>query len=375
MLAILALYKAKITYDDLVSLMYDNAAIVPDALAEVQEMFIQVERAGDKPLYRLNDLTRAFVLDAAKELDRHDSLKARVQKFVTNVYADSAELSAIVRQVERAVEAAKKGDESALRTTWTSLQQAKSDSVISEDPRFMAACGYVALHLSPPNMADAREYFQNSFKMRHGPELKYVRDWFVAEQRLDGADYHTALINELVSKTREYDDAVRLEFMSRRAVTLYNLASGSVWSEPEKALSRLYESIRLHALGFQATYRDDTKQAYLFQRHFTNSTFLLKNLLMKAGKLDDLIGYLADLTRLPGAKLDPLLGPIREVAASSVEVTRPTEAPRAAGRMLHLGRVLAEADCWLDRAVKDQCVAYCYEAAGQLNKKRSEAKR
>lgn len=372
LLALLALYKAKISYEDIVALMYDNAAIVPDAMAEVQEMFVQVEREGDRSLYRLNELTRAFVLDAARELDNYSALKTRVSKFVTNIYADSPELRRVLGRAERLLaQSLDEADPQAAELAWALLMQAKDNASIREDPRFMAACGYAALHLQPIKIADAREYFQNSFAMRHGPDVQYVRAWFSAEQKLDGADHYTDMIYRLVDGAREYDDAIRLEFLSRRATTLYRLAQDGFYSDPEKSLNRLLEAIRLHAKGYNLTSSDNTKQAYLFERNFTNSTFVLKNYLIKAGRFDDLVTHLAELTKLPGAKLDPLLEPVREVAAAAVAYSSPAQAPRAAGRMLYLGQVLRGADCWFDRAVRDQCAAFCFEAAGVLNKKRT----
>ena len=376
LLAVLALYKSKITYEDVIALMYDNAAIVPDAFAEVQEMFIQVERVGDKSLYSLNDLTRAFVLNAANELNNFTALRARVQKFVTNIYADSSELNRLLRQVERLIEVAhRESNPHAAKSAWSALMQAKEDHIIREDPRFMAACGYVALHVQPTNMADVREHFQNSFAMRHNPDIRYVREWFTTEQRLDGADHFTSMIFELVSQAKGYDDAIRLEFMSRRAATLYVVAKDGFWAEPERSLSRLVESIKLNAEGYRRTISLNTKQAFFFQRNFTNSTFALKNHLSRAGRFDELISYFVDFARLPGAKLDPLLEPIHEVAAAVVTMASPAQAPRASGRMLHLGQTLRSADCWLDSAVREQCVTYCFDAASMLNKKRPAPKR
>lgn len=375
LLAVLALYKGKITYDDIVALMYDNAAIVPDALAEVQEMFVQVERQGSESLYHLNELTRSFVLDASKELDNHSALKARVSKFISNIYADSPELSRLLNRVERLIAQAKReNDEAAVDLAWSLLMKSKEVAQIREDPRFMAACGYVALHLRPANIADARDYFRNSFSMRHGPEVQYVREWFMAEQRLDGADHYTALIFQLVQNSRQYDDAVRLEFMSRRAATLYLIARDGFFSDPEKSVSRLIESIKLNANGYRLTASANTKKAYMFEKNFTNSTFALKNHLLRAERFDDFVTFIIELTKIQGVKLDPLLDPIREVASAAVAFSSATQAARAAGRMLHLGTTLRSADCWLDRGIRDQCVAYCFEANGQLTRKRALAR-
>jgi len=372
LLALLALYKAKITYEDIVALMYDNAAIVPDAMAEVQEMFVQVDREGERSVYRLNELTRAFVLQAATELDNYSALKARVSKFVTNIYADSPELNRLLHRVERLLSESKRdNDPQIAQMAWLALMQAKDNAIIREDPRFMAACGYAALHLSPANIADARDYFQNSFSMRHGPEVQYIREWFIAEQKLDGADHYTGLIYQLVDNAREYDNSIRLEFMSRRATTLYNLARAGFYSDPEKSIARLLDAIRLHAQGYRLTASDNTKQAYMFERNFTNSTFVLKNYLIRAGRFDDLVTHLVELAKLPGAKLDPLLEPVREVAAAAVTYSMPDQAARAAGRMLFLGQTLRGANCWRDTTVRDQCVAYCFDAAGELNRKRT----
>lgn len=374
LLALLALLKTKISYDDLIALMYDNAAIVPDALDEVQEMFVQVERTGDRSTYRLNDLTRSFVLEAAQELDRYTGLRSRVQKFVTNIYADSPELNKLLRNVDRLLRGARlHGDTTSTAEAWRMLMAAKSSDAIREDPRYMAICGYVALMLSPPNMAESRDYFQNSFAMRHGPQPEYVREWFIAEQRLDGADYWTNRIFELVQQAKDYDETVRLEFLSRRAVTLYNLAKDGFVSEPEKSEIRLVQAMHLHGKGYQITYSDDTKQASMFERNFTNTTFLLKNLLVRAQRTDDLIDYIIGLSKSRDVKLDPLLEPIRELARWAAHFTKPGNLARAEGRLQFLAKSLGTAECWFDGAIKELCVSYCSDAAAELNSKRKKA--
>ena len=375
LLALLALYKGRISYDDLVALMYDNAAIIPDALAEVQELFVQVERSGESSSYRLNDLTRTFVLEAATELDRYNALKSRVQKFVTNIYAESPELNSLLRNVDRLVRSsAIHSDPSYTQDAWRQLMAARDNDAVREDPRYMSACGFVALRLSPPNMADARQYFQNSFAMRHGPDLEYVREWFLAEQRLDGADFYTGRIYDLVSQAREYDETVRIEFMSRRAVTLFKLAKDGFYNEPEKSLNRLIEAMKLHAHGYKLTYQDDTKQAIMFQKNFTNTAFLLKYHLSRAGRIDDMITYILNLAAIRGLRLDPLLEPVREIAQSIVQVSRPPDYPRLVGRLQFFGKTLGSADCWVDKRIRDQCVSYCTDAAQEMTRRRTKTR-
>jgi hypothetical protein len=311
------------------------------------------------------------VLEAARELDRFSGLQSRVQKFVTNIYADSPELNSLLRKVDRLIKGAMQHADPSLTTeAWRSLMSAKSSDAIREDPRFMSACGYVALKLYPPNMADAREAFQNSFAMRHGPNPEYVREWFIAEQRLDGADFWTQKIFDLVQQAREYDETVRLEFLSRRAVTLYNLAKEGFASEPEKSEARLTQSMRLHGIGFRLTYSDNTRQAAMFERNFKNTTFLLKTHLVRAGRLDDLIDYMIGLTKSGDVKLDPLLDPVREISRDSVIYTRSQNFARAVGRLQYFARTLSIADCWVDKSIRDQCVTYCNDAAREINSKK-----
>jgi hypothetical protein len=371
LLALLALYKSKIVYDDLVALMYDNASIVPDALAEVQEMFVQVDRSGDRTTYRLNELTRSFVLDTSKELDMYSGLRSRVQKFITNIYADNEDLNTLLRAVHRHIRVSREyADPAPTAEAWRMLMAAKANDSIREDPRFMSVCGYVALSLDPPNMSEARDYFQNSFAMRHGPDATYVRDWFIAEKALDSADKWTEKIYELVWQAKEYDESIRLEFLSRRAVTLYNIARNGFAIEPEDSLIRLIQAILLHGLGYKLSYQDGSRQSALFERNFTNSTFYLKTCLLRANRLDEMIDHLSDMIKNKSIKLDPLIEPIRELARDFVRYTLPQNYARAAGRLQHLGRILNSVDCWVDRTLIELVVGYCIASANELDQLR-----
>lgn len=370
LLCVLALYNGAISYDDLVALMYDNAAIIPDALSEVQEMFVEVERRNDISFYKLNELTRSFVSHASKQLDRYSGLRTRVQKFRTNIYADDVNLNSLLRRVDRLIARARfDGDKTAGEQAWSSLMDARSDDATREDPRYMAACGYAALNMSPPNISEAREYFKNSFAMRHAPEESYIRQWFMEEHRGDAADIWTDVIFKLVNGARGYGEELRMEFLSRRASTLYNLARDGFYTEPQRSLDRLIESMKMHALGFSRTCGTDTKQAIMFQRNFTNTAFYLKNRLQKAESLDSFLTSILELTKVHEMKLDPLLEPVRELCLDYLDLADAKSMARAAGKLTHFAKVLGESSCWIDQAIRMQCRRYCDDAVKELHRR------
>ncbi len=66
-LAVIALYGGPLTFDDLLACDCYDEIRVRDALADIREMFLQLNEVGTETTYQLGVLTRAFVYQRIEE--------------------------------------------------------------------------------------------------------------------------------------------------------------------------------------------------------------------------------------------------------------------------------------------------------------------
>jgi hypothetical protein len=354
LLAVLSLYGKPIAYDDLLDIMQFDAARIHDAIAAVQEMFLKVESKGESNIYQLSPLTQSFVESAAKQLDIYAMIKTRVQKFKSNIYAEDPALSRLSGRVLKLLrESESSNSVTAAIEAWNMLTGVEHDYSITQDPRYMALCGYAALHQQPPRLAEARTYFESSFAMRYSPDLSFVRAWHNVERDAGMGDQLTSRILKLVTESKGYTEANRIEFASKRAVFLYNLARDNISVEPERSVERLQESLYLHghAYLFLSQTRDPgLGRGILYMR---NTAFYLFQQLQRAGRIDDIIESVRKISSSPRVSLDPIEEPLTTalVQLARINALR-AERQRWAGKLVTLSKELQAEGIWVENAVK-----------------------
>lgn len=368
LLAVLSLYGKPIIYDDLVDLMHFDAASIHQAITAVQEMFLKVDRQGDSSTYQLSPLTQSFIESAASKLDIYAMIKARVQKYKSNIYAEDPALSRLSGRVMRLLtESLRSNSIIAAQEAWHLLMDDSHDHAITQDPRYMALCGFAAVRQIPSRLVEARTYFENSFAMRYSPEIRFIREWFYIERTSDMGDQYTSLILKLVKSSRGYSDSVRAEFISKRASFLYNLARQNILLEPERSVERLKEALSMHSEAYRVMARNSdpaTAQCGIYTR---NTAFYLFQQLARARRLDDVIAALNDVSSASGAALDPIEEAIMMALSSFMQVNAPkSERQRWAGKLVNLGKILNVNRLWLDGRVAVRVKGLLDHTASQL---------
>jgi hypothetical protein len=368
LLTVLSLYGKPISYDDLVDLMHFDAARIHDAITAVQEMFLKVEQQGDTRTYQLGPLTQSFVASAAKQLDIYGMIKARVQKYRSHIYAEDPILSRLSSRVMRLLkEAENTGSATAAFDAWSLLVNDGHGHSTTQDPRYMALCGFAALRQSPPKLVEARTYFENSFAMRYSPEPYFVREWFRVERDAGMGDQFTARILKLVSESRSYAEAVRTEFISKRASFLYNLARNNISVEPERSVERLQEAVGLHAQAYRAMAVSHDPAAAHYSNYLRNTAFYLFQQLSRAGRMDDIVSTTNKIASTARVVLDPMEEPLTTALSIFVRsnVSR-SDRQRWAGKLVTLAKSLSPANLWIDEKVRTRVNGAIEAAAKEL---------
>ncbi len=368
LLAVLSLYGKPLSYDDLVDLMHFDAQRIHDAITAVQEMFLKVEQRGEGSVYQLGPLTHSFIVSAAKQLDIYGMIKARVQKYKSNIYSEDPILSRLFNRVIRLLKEAKNTSSgTAALSAWRLLISVEHGHSITQDPRYMALCGFAALRQFPPRLVEARTYFENSFAMRHSPDPQFVREWYYIESTSDMGDQYTAHILKLISESRSYPDAFRTEFASKRASFLYNLARDNILFEPERSVERLQEALCLHAQAYRSFVERLDPAMARCSNYLRNTAFYLFLQLRRAGREDDIIATAGKVASYTRVALDPMEEPLTVELSFLVRSNASRgDRQRWAGKLIHLSKSLGPADLWIDGRVKKRVNAAVEAAAKDL---------
>lgn len=210
-LAVLALYNAPMAFDDIAVLTQYEATRVKDALADVREMFLQLNEIGPETTFQLGSLTQAFVLEQSKKLDHYPVLKERVEKYKRKFFPENPILSRLRDRVERLVSKGYRfGDEQPLQEALQILSDRTLPPKISEDPRFTALRAYVSACQKNPNMEDVRRLFKIATEMGLEPDLDHLKRWYYAERDLQHGLDQCIKIADLVCEGKQYSDEDRV---------------------------------------------------------------------------------------------------------------------------------------------------------------------
>src|SRR5208283_1552788 len=136
-LAIMSVYGDCLTFSDLVSLSRFDEGRVRDALSEVREMFLKLNEVGLETTYELGALTRAFVSEQARKLERYENIRERVKQYKKTMYQENPLLTRLRNRIEGLIERGRHYDTSLLKDAWNTLVNGSHPASLVEDPRFM----------------------------------------------------------------------------------------------------------------------------------------------------------------------------------------------------------------------------------------------
>lgn len=351
-LALMAMYKKPIKFDDLCILSKLDRQKVADSISQVQEMFLVVEEQDGESIYNLGELTRLYVLSMAPTLNYYETLKVRVEKFKSTFYPDSSEINRLKARVERAIYEIKFENSSAISSLFAEFERGGFAPSISEDPRFHSLHGYVALFQDPPAMDRCRSCFEQAFSYKFAPEEDYIRAWFETEKETDQSYNHCKRIDDLVSQSKGYSNKFRWEIRSRRASFLYNFARKIIFDFPTKAVEFLEESVRLH-LGAYKYYIDSSNyDSRRSEERARNTSFYLIQQLARGDGLDQFTTLLAGLIKENGSiYLDPLVEPIQYYSKTKLDkyLQSKTELQKLQSKLDWIEKNLTKKGLWRDQ--------------------------
>jgi DNA polymerase III delta prime subunit len=350
-LAILALHRDPFAFDDLVALTRYDETRVRDALADIREMFLQVNEVGTETTFQLGALTRAFVFEQSKKLDLYPAIKERVEKYKRNFYPENPILSRLRDRVEGLiVRSARFSDADALRQALNIVNDPTLSPKISEDPRFISLQAYVYACQTPPNLDDARRLFGHVFSMKFEPDIEHIKKWFFVERQSGHGLEQCLRISDFVCQGKKYSDEEKIEFLSRKATMLYNRGRSDLAFSPTTALRDLGGALNLHLSCYTKNCELGSSRIEKSEEYARNTGYGLFDFLVLHSQYDDYFAFLLALAANANIRLDPLEDPIsRSLDLMTRDRFTKSEAQKIRGRVEHLAREIERKSQWYDR--------------------------
>jgi DNA polymerase III delta prime subunit len=369
-LAILAIHGEPLTFADIVALTRYDEGRVRDALADVREMFLQLNEVGTETTFQLGALTRAFVYEQSKKLDLYSALKERVEKYKRNFYPENPILSRLRDRVESlAVKGLRLADKEVLKQALQIVVDPTLSPKISEDPRFMALQAFVYACQSPPNIEDARRLFGHVFTMKCEPEIEYLKKWFYIERNSGHGLDQCVRIADFVCQGKRYSDDEKIEFLSRKGTCLYNRGRNDIFFSPETAFSDIRESLTCHLVCYAKNVEAGSMKTEKSEEYARNTAFYLFDYMVMHGIYDHFFDTILGLCGNANLRLDPIEDAfVRAMEMMVRERGAKQEIQKIRGRLDYLRKEVERKSQWFDKSARDrivQAITSTSQALGQ----------
>jgi hypothetical protein len=310
-LACLALHGKPMSFDDISAVARLEPSRVRDAIAAVQEMFLQTEDDEADTLFSLGALTKGFVEQEAPHLDHFETIKARVENFRRSAYPESPILARISREVRRAEYECANGDREPLKEILWKLHGDRYPPETMENPRFLALRAYAETFQEPLRFETIRDDFRAALAMGYAVPIEFIRRWFLIEATSDTAYRSTKEIIELMGSMKRYSLSERTEIRFEYAIFLYNSARAMAVTDPFRSLDRIEGSLSEHLAAYYAFNRSRvpfTQRSATFTRN-TAFYFAQRATFLEAD--DRFFDAVLKAVRTAELWLDPLVEPIQ----------------------------------------------------------------
>lgn len=358
MLAALALYGKPVVVEDLVAVTKNSLEVVVEAIAATREMFLEVQDVGDETTYTIGNLTASFVLRAAKTLDKHATIEARVNSFKKAFLPNFPELSRILTRNEPLLRKAfRYNNVEAAIVAMKDLDPSRYPPKVTEDPRFRSLRGYAGLLQSPPDLEQAASDLRFCFSMKFDPDVNYLALWHKVSEDLGVGNKYCDDIVDFVARSKGYSEEEKISFQSRKASRLYRQARDERSVNFANSISKLRVCGLLQAENYSKSVRKGYKDVLRYESYLRNTTLFLFMICIEQNQVDDIVDYIVDMSDQQGCILDPIAEGVSEYFVALFGFRAKTNAARVNGRFRHLrGRVEAKSK-WDNSAARDRVLA------------------
>lgn len=351
-LAVLSLYSEPMSFDDIVALTRYEPNRVKDGLADIREMFLQINEVGQETTFQLGTLTSAFVSERSKKLDLYPALKERVEKYKRNFYPENPILSRLKDRIELLVAKGSRFNQNELLLEANQLINSQTSPKISEDPRFISLQAYVLASQRPPKLEDTRRLFGHVFAMKFEPDIEHLKRWFLLERDSGHGYEHCVQIADFIAQGRRYSDEDKIEFLSRKATNLYIRGKNDITYSPERALRDIYEALRLHLACYSKNLEVSSIKIEKSEEYSRNTAYFFFDFMALHSLGDELFKVITELCSSTEYIIDPIEEPLsRALSFISKERLSKSDTAKRKNKLEALSRAVDASKAWDDKSI------------------------
>jgi hypothetical protein len=218
----------------------------------------------------------------------------------------------------------------------------------------------------PPRIDDTRRLFGHVFAMKFEPEIEHLKRWFLVERNSGHGIDQCIKIADFVTQAKRYSDEDKIEFLSRKATNLYTRGRNEVYFSPEKALSDIEQSLRLHLQCFTKNFDVGSTKIDKSEEYARNTAYFLFDFTVLHDRSDDFFRTVGELCENSNIKLDPIEAPlIRSLDLLTRDRLPKAEAYKRRNKLDTLRRILESKSAWYDSSAKKRLAEQMHKT-GQL---------
>jgi hypothetical protein len=376
LLAVLALHGEPLAFTDLAALTRYEELRVQDALAQIREMFLQVNEVGEEATFQLGALTRAFVVEQSKKLDLYPSLRERVEKYKRNFYPENPLLSRLRDRVEALLSRGNRLlDGDAIKQACTLVMDPTLPPKISEDPRFISLQAHVNASQTPPRIDDARRLFGHVISMKFEPDVDHLKTWFLVERNSGYGVEECIKIADFVSRGKKYGDDEKIWFLSRKATQLYTRGRSEIYFSPSRAIQDLGSALTIHLACFYRNFESGSTKTEKSDEYARNTAYFLFHFLVSNALYDNFFEILRQIGEAGANRWDPIEDPL----SSAIQMMKEArggkgELSKLRARLDQLRRSLGDVNKWYDRFACERILSCLADTSATLSEKIQQAR-
>lgn len=242
LLAALQLLKEPVSAESLQSILMFDEGYIKDAISDAREMFIDVHDTQFGSAYALGEMTRQYISQVAKTLERYENIKARVRNYKRNNHPKIPEIGTLRTKVDSLVyKGWSRKDNSYAIQAVALVQSNLYRAVVVEAPAFKEVVGIAYLALETPNLSVVREALYYAMDVNYRLDINVLRKWYFAESYSGSGGRNCERIHSAVMSSPSYQKSEQIDFDLLEAGRLYQTGRRMWADNPEKSAEYFLE--------------------------------------------------------------------------------------------------------------------------------------
>lgn len=281
-LAALAAFGRPQQLDALKQILTFSDEQMQDAIAETRDIFLRVEYGGAESgdLYSLGAATQSFVRKVSTQLERYESIKARVRNFTSATLHAPPAVVVLLSRAERNIE------QGEIEAAISLLSNPDFPAAVTEHPNYKAVLAIAYSKLPSPRLSDARVLFREATILRHR-DYRMFFAWVDMEMRAGSGGTLGIEVCKLVTNGTGFNIQTLATFHRKLAYLQVGRAMEISAASPDESATLWKDATLNNTRAYLFAAKGKLSNAPSFFDQFRNSFDKFCSYAQRSGLIDD----------------------------------------------------------------------------------------